>query len=165
MFGFLTGKIAIVAVILASALAAGTAWKVQEWRYTAQIDAIRLDIAEAKIIAAQEQTKAVREAREAEQEYTRQAEAALKEAREREQQSRTNAVAANRTAGELRDNLAAIKAGLPHLTERAVRERAATLSGLLGDCAAEYSEMAGLAQRHADDVKLLQDSWPKKSPD
>jgi len=104
----------------------------------------------------------VREARAEEQARTRQVEAALKESRDREQKSRANYIESNRTADSLRDNLSAIKAGLPHLTERAVRERAATLSGLLGDCAAEYSEMAGRAQRHADDVKLLQSSWPSK---
>ncbi len=38
---------------------------------------------------------------------------------------------------------------------------AAAVSGLFDQCAGDFGAMAERAQGHADDVKLLQDAWPK----
>ena len=43
----------------------------------------------------------------------------------------------------------------------AYRERAATLGALLGDVDAAAGELAEAADRHAAEVRMLLDSWPR----
>ena len=153
----------LAAIIAASAF--GAAWKVQDWRYGDQIAEIRIEQAESeKEIAekaANAQIKAIDDAVQKERAWSDAVANSLKEAREREQKQRIAADNARRTVGELRDNLSALKAGLPGLTEAAVRRYADASTGLLRDCATRYTEMADNAQRHANDVRTLTEAWPK----
>lgn len=154
-------RLAILAIILSSLVSAGGVWKVQSWRYEAQIADIQENHRKAELQRAAALVIAVEEVRAIEQLRYAKLQEAEREARTREQTQRAAADRARAVSDSLRDNLSALKAGLPGLTETAVRERASTLTGLLGDCSNRYQRMAETAQRHASDVTLLLDSWPR----
>lgn len=81
-----------------------------------------------------------------------------------EKRAKNNAVAAAGARSELdrlRNAIAApAGAGVSEDAAAAVR-RANTAGELLGQCAAEYTDVAQAADRHALDVRLLLESWPK----
>lgn len=88
---------------------------------------------------------------------------AINASRKREQAAKA---AADSLAGELdglRDDLQSSRNDMSGATADACRQHAATLSGLLNQCAAAYSDMAGKAQGHAGDALTLEQSWPKPS--
>jgi hypothetical protein len=155
----------LIGLLVSSVISGASVWQVQSWRYGNQIAQIEADQARKDEAAALAFAAAVESVREDERRLFATVQAAEQEARVREQTHRITAAAARRESDSLRDNLAALKAGLPHLTERAVLERASTLSGLLGDCAGDYQRMAETAQRHASDVKTLIDAWPRNPHD
>lgn len=155
-------KIAAVVALVSLALGGAGAWKLQEWRYEARLAEAERDRASEAIAAANELTERVNTAREEERARFVKVQEAEREARKREQVQRAAAAAARAESDRLRDDLGALKSGLPGLTERAVRVYADSVSGLLGECAARYQSVADSAQGHAGDVILLLESWPKE---
>jgi len=80
-----------------------------------------------------------------------------------EKRAKNNAVAAAGARSELdrlRVAVAFPASSVIETPERAIRV-GATARGLLSDCAARYIDVAEKADRHALDVRLLLDSWPK----
>ena len=143
----------LIVSIAAFGLGVGLTWQVQSWRYDARISEYMRSAAEA-------QTSAVEQAQEVERERYRQLQLAEQAARTREQRHRDAAAAARAESDGLRDDITRIRSELSRRTDAAVREYAATAGELLGECSERYQRMADTAQRHADDVKLLLDSWP-----
>lgn len=144
----------VTAIALAAALTGATgAWVTQSWRYTGQINEMK---------AAQQQAvaDATREARATESRRYQEIHDAQVKSAQRAVQSRRAADAARTSGDGLRDEIAA---GLRASEESAsaCHQHAAAVSGLLGQCEADYRGMATAAQGHAADVMLLLESWPK----
>lgn len=67
-------------------------------------------------------------------------------------------------ADGLRGELNAARAALPDAACAAVREHAAALNSIFGECADRLEAMAGKAQGHASDALTLLDAWPRSAP-
>lgn len=143
--------------IVAGALAFTGGWKVQSWRYDAQIAATAAQHATALASANQ---KALNDTIK----MQRTKDDAIAKAEQRAAQNAAAAGAARRTADGLRDTLYSFRASLPSATPATVIERADTAAELLGACAAEYQDVAAAADRINSDRQTLIDAWPKASP-
>ncbi len=91
----------------------------------------------------------------------KQAEDAAKNGANREQTIRTLAIASGNANIGLRDSLATIRSGVPSATVDALGKSVATLSTILAECSGRYQGLAERADRHASDVRTLQEAWPK----
>jgi hypothetical protein len=61
----------------------------------------------------------------------------------------------------LRDELASASIALPNASCASVRDHAAALNTVFGQCAAAIERLASQADGHASDSLTLQESWPK----
>jgi len=64
----------------------------------------------------------------------------------------------------LRLELAEAQRKLSGLSPEACINRAATLSDVLNQCAERYTGLAEKADRHVNDIKTINDSWPTAKP-
>jgi ABC-type phosphate transport system auxiliary subunit len=143
--------------IVAASLAAASAlagWTAQGWRLGEQIAELKREQA----VAAHKQLE------KAHAETIRLQ--SIKDSAEKLAQARQSALsraaAAVRVERDgLRDELAASRVQLPDASCTSVRQHAATLSDVFGECAAEIEGLAGPASGHASDSLKLQQSWPK----
>lgn len=85
-------------------------------------------------------------------------------ANEREQTIRTLATAAGNSDNRLRDTLAAIRSSVPTATPETLGKTVTTLSAVLEECTGRYRQLAEKADRHAADVKTLEEAWPTDQP-
>ena len=141
--------------LVAAALAGAGAWRVQEWRYDAQIAGIKTQ-------HATQSAKAQADTRAAELAFNQKLQDAQNEATKRETKLRADAAAARRTADGLRGTLYEFRASLPNAAPATVIARADTAAELLGACVSEYRGVAESADRHAADAVMLLDAWPSK---
>ena len=139
-----------IKIWLALVIGALISWSVQSVRY----DSYRAD-------AQQAQLDAVQAARLAEKRNTQRLQEALDGAERREAKNLADAAAARRAAGSLREQLAAIKSGLPGVSADACRVRASAVSDVLGDSVEAYRDLAEQADRLVSDLRTLSDGWPK----
>lgn len=102
-------------------------------------------------------------AREKEAAFAKQLQEANKNAADREQTIRTLATAAGGANNGLRDTLTAISRGVPSATADALGKSVTTLSSILAECSGRYQSLAEKSDRHASDVKTLQEAWPKNA--
>ena len=141
--------------IVAVALAFGSAWQTQEWRYgkkiadTAAQHAIALASANQKAL-----DDTIR--------MQRTTDDAIKAAQDRAKREAANAAAARTERDGLRAQLAATTVQLPSASCTSVREYGTAITGLFDQCAGAYQDMAGKAQGHAATVRLMLESWPQK---
>ena len=142
------------AALLGASIAAVGAYKVQDWRYTGQINQIRSAQAEAV-------NTATREARAQES-------ARFKGVQDAQAAAQTRAIAARRDAdaarGELdrmRDTLSATRGGVPGESTAACTVRADATGELLAQCAGAYQGLAEVADRLDSDRRTLIEAWPK----
>lgn len=142
------------AAALAAAIAATSAWQVQAWRYDARIADMQQAHAQALADAAQ---KALDDTIK----MQRTKDDAIKAAQDRAKREAANAAAARSERDGLRAQLAATSVQLPSASCTSVREYAAAINGLFDQCAGAYQDMAGQAQGHAADARLMLESWPK----
>ena len=77
------------------------------------------------------------------------------------QRLRAAALAADRAARGLRDDLAAVRAGLPRDAHPACHAALIACHAVLGECGDRYRDMALAADDHAADARLCLDGWPK----
>lgn len=144
-------KLIVGAAALVIATAAG--WMVNGWRLNAAH--------QAEIAARDAQLTAAKDlARLREQDWSTQRNQALDHANSREQVIRSLAAGSASASYGLRDTLAAIRAGVPNASADALGKSVTALSTVLADCSGRYQALAERADRHASDVKTLQDSWP-----
>jgi hypothetical protein len=145
----------------AAALAFSIAWKVQAWRYEAEISGLLVAAAQLEAERAASVVAAVGRVRVVEQRMFEQQQEAERNAKQREQAAAVVVAAARAESLGLRDQLGAIRADFTHYTEAAYRERTNTLVDVFGECVAEYQALAERADGHARDVVLFMESWPK----
>ena len=105
--------------------------------------------------------KAAEKARETEQTNAQRQKEAQDAQVKRNQTLQAALVDARRERDSLRDDLDSRGRALPQDSGAACTEYATTLSGLLNQCAADFESMAGKAQGHANDLKLMVESWPR----
>ena len=142
------------AALLGASIAAVGAYKVQDWRYTGQINQIRAAQAEAV-------NTATREARAQESARFKGVQDAQAAAQTRAQVARRDADRARSELDRMRDTLSATRGGVPGESTAACTVRADAAADVLAQCAAAYLSMAGIADRHANDARTLIEAWPK----
>ena len=147
----------VIKIGLALVIGALISWSVQSVRY----DTLRREYDSYRADAQQAQLDAVQAARLVEKKNTQRLQEALDGAERREAKNLADAAAARRAAGSLREQLAAIKSGLPGVSADACRVRASALSDVLGDSVEAYRDLAEQADRLASDLRTLSDGWPK----
>ena len=140
--------------IVAGALAFGAAWQTQAWRHGKQIADIRAQHATALASANQ---KALDDTIK----MQRTKDEAIKAAEQRAKTQAANAANARADADRLRAQLDGVPARVASATDGAVRNFANVASDVLGACIREYQGVAGVADGHAADVRLMQEAWPK----
>ena len=142
------------AALLGASIAAVGAYKVQDWRYTGQINQIKAAQAEAV-------NTATREARAQESARFTNVQEAQNAAQKRAQVARADADRARGELDRLRDTIRATAGGVPGESTASCTQRADTSADLLGQCAAAYLDLAAIADRHANDARTLIEAWPK----
>ena len=118
------------------------------------------------IQAAWDKQKAADEkaAQEKEALWTTQIQEANGHANQRDETIRVLADATGNANLRLRDALAAIRASVPSATPETLGKTVTTLSAVLQECTGRYRELAEKADRHASDVKTLEEAWPEGQP-
>lgn len=149
-------KAAIAAglLVVSCGLSFGAAWSYQGARWEADVATIKEG--HQRVLAAQA-AKALEDYKRMENSKNE----AIKEQAAQLATATRSAAAAGDIVKRLRKQLDTVPDRIATATESALREYAATTSGLLGSCTAEYQRMAGIAQRHAIDVRTLLQAWPK----
>ncbi len=142
------------AIIIAAALAGWAGWSVQGWRMGEQIAALKTAQAEAV-------NTATREARAQESKRFQGVQDAQAAAQTRAVAARRDADAARTELDRLRNSVAAARGGVPGESAAACAVRADAAGDVLGQCAAAYSDLAAVADRHASDARTLIEAWPK----
>ena len=142
------------AALLGASIAAVGAYKVQDWRYTGQINQIKAAQAEAV-------NTATREARAQESARFKGVQDAQAAAQTRAQVARRDADRARGELDRMRDTLSATRGGVPGESTAACTQRADAAADVLAQCGAAYQSMASIADRHASDARTLIEAWPK----
>ena len=142
------------AAIIAASLAGWAGWSVQGWRLGEQIAALKTAQAEAV-------NTATREARAQESARFKGVQDAQAAAQTRAQVARRDADRARGELDRMRDTLSATRGGVPGESATACTQRADAGGELLAQCAAAYSDLAAVADRHASDARTLIEAWPK----
>lgn len=144
----------VAAGIAGAALAGLLSWNVQAWRYDAQISSIQAQHSRALADAHQ---KALDDAIK----LQRIKDAAIEKAGQRAKQNAAAAAAARADADSLRAQLDGVPARISRATDSAVREYANASSVVFAECVRSYQALAGVADGHAADVRLMLEAWPK----
>ena len=142
------------AALLGASIAAVGAYKVQDWRYTGQINQIKAAQLEAV-------STAVREARAQESARFKGVQDAQAAAQTRAQVARRDADRARGELDRMRDTLSATRGGVPGESTASCAQRADAAADVLAQCGAAYQSMASIADRHASDARTLIEAWPK----
>ena len=145
-------KTAIVASIFMIGAASG--YIAQDWRYGKQIAGIQAQHATALASANQKALDDTIKMQRAKDE-------AIKAAEQRAKTQAANAANARADADRLRAQLDGVPARLASATDGAVREYASAASVVFARCVGAYQELAGVADGHAADVRLMREAWPK----
>jgi len=144
----------IAAALIGAAVAAVSAWQVQNWRYGEQMAEIRHDQA----VASKEAEKF---ARQAETQRRSDVDEAIRNSTVRAIAARRDADAARSELDRMRDTINASRGGVPGESPGACAVRADAAGELLAQCGAAYQDLAAIADRHASDARTLIEAWPK----
>lgn len=127
---------------------------VNGWRLNGEIKEIKAEHAQAEL-------EFQARARVQEHTWNTKIQEAANAANKREEILRADADRARSAAIGLRGQLADINRRLPELAEQAVRQYAAALGDVFGECTERYTALAEKAGGHASDVQTLMGSWPR----
>ena len=147
----------VAAAILGAAIAATTAWGVQDWRLGGQIAALQAQ-------HATERAQAEADARGTEIAHNTRLQEAQNAATAKETALRRDAAGVRTELAGLRDELAATRTQLASATRASLVDRAAALTDVFEQCTSRYSELAEKADRHAIDAGRLWQAWPVNPP-
>lgn len=141
------------AALLGAALAATTAWQVQDWRLGGQI--ARLNATHAT-----ERARAQQAAWTAERANALKYQGALNDARTREAALQRDAARTRAESDGLREQATDAARRIASAAPAAVAEYATAVGELLADCSRRYQAMAAAADGHAADARALSEAWP-----
>ena len=145
-------KALVLAVLLTAAFAAG--WWVNAQRAEARISLLKKEHAEQTMRASASALSSYSRMEKTKDE-------AIKSAQSRAERLQADAGGAAAAADGLRKQLAGMPARIAAASRAAVDEYAATAGELLGACTAEYQWMARQADGHANDARMITESWPR----
>lgn len=148
----------VIAWLLGAAIAATTAWQVQDWRLGGQISALQ---AQHATELAKAQAKALAVERDASTRY----QGALNEARTLQIAAQRDAARARAESDGLRDQAADAARRIATATPAAVAEYANTVTELFGECSRSYQELAAAADGHSADARTIRAAWPVIAPE
>ena len=143
--------LALVAIVF------GAGWVVNGWRLGQDIAQIKL--AHTQELAARDMGTFL-----AAQAIDSNYQGALSEAIQEQARLAGAAAVAQRNAGRLRDQLHEANVRIATVSTAAVREYAATVNQLLGQCSQRYTELAAKADGHALDARACLAAWPVIEP-
>ena len=146
-------------VLIAAGIAVGfvAAWNLQGIR----LDSLEVEFGTYRLAVERQAVIARVEALKQKEQWIKEKEDAEQKAAEREATLRTERDRALAGAGRLRDDIATLRARLPHAIPSTCIATADAVATLLDQCQQEYRAMAEVADRHASDVKTLTEAWPK----
>ena len=96
-----------------------------------------------------------------EQELTAQVQEAQANGLKREETIKALAAAVGKSSDSLRNTANAIRLGLPNATVEAARTAADAFATVFSECQGRYGALAEKADGHANDVRTLEEAWPK----
>lgn len=155
----LYARLALLAVAVAAVFALG--WKIHHSGAQSGRAEVQAKWNAEKMIQQQALADANATARAKERDLQVKAMEAINAATERAKVNARARDAARRDADSLRSDLAAARSDLSGASCGSVREHAATLNTVFGECTAEVEGLAGAATGHAVDSLMLQEAWPK----
>lgn len=144
-------------LILSAIGGAWLAWSIQGFR----LDDLKHDFAGYKTQVEQQAVEARQVALKQKEQWLKEKEDAEQKAAEREATLRTERDRALAGAGRLRDDIATLRARLPHAIPSTCIATADAVATLLDQCQQEYRAMAEVADGHASDARTLMEAWPK----
>ena len=144
-------------LILAAIGGGWVAWSLQGFR----LDDLKHDFAGYKSQVEQQAVEARQAALKQKEQWIKEKEDAEQKAAEREATLRTERDRALAGAGRLRDDIATLRARLPHAIPSTCIATADAVATLLDQCQQEYRTMAEVADGHASDARTLMEAWPK----
>ena len=145
----------ILILTMTAALIAGVAgWTANGWRLNAKIDRMVADHEAASALAH-------KAALDRYAELERQKQEAVNEANRIAQRNARAAASARAESERLRNQVAAASSGVSTATVTSLRDYAATLSTVFGECVAEFEGLAKTADGHAFDSRTLRQAWPQ----
>ena len=96
-----------------------------------------------------------------EQELSAQVQEAQANGLKREETIKALAAAVGKSSDSLRNTANAIRLGLPLATVEAARTAADAFAAVFSECQGRYGSLAEKADGHANDVRTLEEAWPK----
>ena len=96
-----------------------------------------------------------------EQELSAQVQEAQANGLKREETIKALAAAVGKSSDSLRNTANAIRLGLPNATVEAARTAADAFATVFSECQRRYADVAEKADGHANDVRTLEEAWPK----
>jgi hypothetical protein len=145
-------------------LAFGAGATVQGWRLGAKVEKAETALADEKRERAEAVGRADAASLHAYTTMESTKNAAIQSAQARAAGLQADIVGLTTDRDGLRRTLAGVPARIATASRAAVDEYAATATVVFEQCTARYSELAGKADGHANDVQLMLDAWPKRSP-
>jgi chromosome segregation ATPase len=142
----------VLAVLLAVSFSAG-------WWVNAQRAEARMSLLKKEHVTQEKQALEASLASYSRMEKTK--DEAIKSAQARADHLQADAGAAAAAADSLRKQLAGVPARISAASRAAVDEYAATAGELLSACTEEYQWMARQADGHANDARMITESWPR----
>ena len=85
---------------------------------------------------------------------------AIEEAKQREQQLLSRIASTKRNADSLQQQLTESTAAVANLSQGSCVIYADTVRELFGQCIQRYTDLAGQADKHVNDIRLMTESWP-----
>jgi uncharacterized phage infection (PIP) family protein YhgE len=123
--------------------------------------AVRADWDAEKAIQLKQALELQSQYRQKEQEHAKRLSDAQQAARKRENLLQSQLATLRVASDSLRDDLATYSSQLPSASCDAVKQHAAALNTVFGECSRAIEGLAGKAQGHAGDALTLEQAWPK----
>lgn len=150
------------ALIIAALFGAVLTWYVLAGRFEASAANLKLDYQKRATRAAELHVLALQKANTKFDLMQKEKDHAIERASIRAATNANALAAARAELDGLRSNLSDARARIAAASVPALREYAATVGDLYGECEAELTETAAAATGHASDVQMILDAFPKE---
>lgn len=147
-------KLTLILTMTAALVTGVAGWTANGWRLNAKIDRMMADHETASALAH-------KAALDRYAELERQKQEAVNEANRIAQRNARAAASARAESERLRNQVAAASSGVSTATAASLRDYAATLSTVFGECVTELEGLAKTADGHALDSRTLRQAWPQ----
>lgn len=135
-------------------------WGANGWRLGAGLERAKSEASQYRAEVLAEKAAASERVRKVEGDFNAKYQTAVNAARDRESSLRADLVAVRDAASGLRTQAAEAARRLAQAPAPAVLEYGIVANELFSECVDAYQDMAGKAQSHSADVRLMIDAWP-----